>query len=185
MSLRRLYRALRRLYWRKRLRLSAVHRTFLAGGYSSISRDFIAGAYSYVGPGCLISPGVEIGPYTMLGPGVKVVGNDHIFDLAGRAAIFSGRPPFKRTKIGSDVWIGANAIIMAGINIDDGAIIAAGSVVTRDVGAFTVVGGVPARFIRKRFNEEQARQHTEYLRQPPTEGEYCPPIGSHPLERDC
>ncbi|AER56167.1 putative acetyltransferase [Pseudoxanthomonas spadix BD-a59] len=183
MSLRRLVRALRRAYWRKRLRLRSVHPTFLVGGRSSISRDFVAGAYAYVGPGCLIDPGVEIGTYTMLGPGVKIVGNDHVFDVAGRAIIFSGRPPFKATRIGSDAWIGANAVVMAGTRIGDGAIIAAGSVVTRDVPAFSVVGGVPARFIRKRFaDEEQERRHAAFLRQPPRESEYCAPQGANRTE---
>jgi acetyltransferase-like isoleucine patch superfamily enzyme len=57
--------------------------------------------------------------------------------------------------IGNDVWIGTGAILMEGITIGDGAIVAAGAVVTRDVPAYTIVGGVPAREIRKRFTEEQ------------------------------
>lgn len=54
--------------------------------------------------------------------------------------------------IGNDVWIGYEAVIMAGVHIADGAIIATRSVVTRDVPAYTIVGGVPAREIRKRFD---------------------------------
>lgn len=178
MSLRSFVRALRAAYWRKRLRLASVHRTFLAGGRSSISQDFVAGAYSYVGPGCLIDPGVEIGAYTMLGPGVKVVGNDHVFDIPGSPIIFSGRPPFKSTCIGTDAWIGANVVVMAGTRIGDGAVVAAGSVVSRDVPAFTIVGGVPARFIRKRFPDgEQERRHAAFLREPPREGKYCAHLG--------
>ena len=56
--------------------------------------------------------------------------------------------------IGNDVWIGAEAIIMSGINIGDGAVIAAGSVVTKDVEPYTIVGGCPARIIKKRFDEK-------------------------------
>ena len=56
--------------------------------------------------------------------------------------------------IGNDVWIGYEAIIMAGVHVGNGAIIAAHAVVTKDVQPYTIVGGVPARFIRKRFNEE-------------------------------
>nr|WP_305849016.1 CatB-related O-acetyltransferase [Shinella sp. HZN7] len=59
----------------------------------------------------------------------------------------------QRTLIGNDVWIGANAIILPGIAIGDGAIIAAGSVVSRDVPPYAIVGGVPARVIRYRFDE--------------------------------
>ena len=56
--------------------------------------------------------------------------------------------------IGNDVWIGYEAIIMAGVHVGNGAIIAAHAVVTKDVQPYTIVGGVPARPIRKRFNEE-------------------------------
>lgn len=57
--------------------------------------------------------------------------------------------------IGHDVWIGANAIIMDGVTIGDGSIIAAGCIVTKDVEPYSIVGGVPGRLIRKRFNDEQ------------------------------
>jgi len=59
--------------------------------------------------------------------------------------------------IGSDVWIGYEAVIMGGVHIGDGAIIAAKAVVTKDVAPYTVVGGVPAKQIRKRFDEETIR----------------------------
>lgn len=57
-------------------------------------------------------------------------------------------------KIGNDVWIGYDAIIMAGVTIGDGAIIATRAVVTKDVPLYTIVGGVPAKIIRKRFSDE-------------------------------
>lgn len=56
--------------------------------------------------------------------------------------------------IGNDVWIGYDAVILAGVTIGDGAIIGARAVVTKDVPPYTVVGGVPAKFIRKRFDDE-------------------------------
>jgi virginiamycin A acetyltransferase len=56
--------------------------------------------------------------------------------------------------IGNDVWIGYNATIMAGVTIGDGAIIATNATVVKDVGPYTIVGGNPAREIRKRFSEE-------------------------------
>ncbi len=58
--------------------------------------------------------------------------------------------------IGHDVWIGHGVTITAGVTIGDGAVIGAGAVVTRDVAPYTVVGGVPARFIKRRFTEAQA-----------------------------
>jgi len=64
---------------------------------------------------------------------------------------------FKRIKIGSDVWIGARVTIIDGVSIGNGAIVAAGAVVTHDVEPYSIVGGVPAKEIRKRFNEEQIK----------------------------
>lgn len=63
--------------------------------------------------------------------------------------------PFKGdTVVGNDVWIGRNSVILPGIRIGDGAIIAAQSVVTKDVAPYTVVGGNPARFLKNRFDGE-------------------------------
>ena len=56
--------------------------------------------------------------------------------------------------IGNDVWIGYKAIILAGVKIGDGAIIGAGALVTKDVLAYSIIGGVPAKIIRKRFSED-------------------------------
>lgn len=55
--------------------------------------------------------------------------------------------------IGNDVWIGNNAVILPGVNIDNGAIIAAGAVVTKDVSPYEIVGGVPAKHLKFRFDE--------------------------------
>ena len=60
--------------------------------------------------------------------------------------------------IGNDVWIGYEAVIMAGVHIGDGAIIAARAVVTKDVPPYTIVGGTPAKEIRKRFDTEVIKQ---------------------------
>lgn len=62
----------------------------------------------------------------------------------------------KKTYIGNDVWIGQSAIINAGISIGDGVIVAAGSVVTKDIPPYTVVGGNPAKIIKQRFNPQIA-----------------------------
>lgn len=59
--------------------------------------------------------------------------------------------------IGNDVWIGEGAVLMAGVTVGDGAVIAAGAVVTKNVPPYTVVGGVPAVPIKKRFTEEQIK----------------------------
>lgn len=63
--------------------------------------------------------------------------------------------------IGNDVWIGYEAVIMSGVNIGDGAIIGTRAVVTKDVPPYTIVGGVPAKIIRKRFSNEVISQLLE------------------------
>ena len=68
-----------------------------------------------------------------------------------RAKFDNIKPP---CHIGNDVWIGINSVIMDGITIGDGAIVASGSVVTKDVPPYAIVGGVPAKLIRYRFSPE-------------------------------
>jgi acetyltransferase-like isoleucine patch superfamily enzyme len=103
-----------------------------------------------------------------------IIGDDHVFDVAGQPTTFSGRPPLRPTKIGRDVWIGCNSVVLAGVTVGDGAIIAAGSVVTKDVGPFMIVGGVPAKVIRPRFqNDEALRKHMAMLAEPPRAGRFC------------
>ena len=78
---------------------------------------------------------------------------------------FSGRAGLHETQtvIEDDAWIGHGAILMSGVRIGRGAIVAAGSVVTKDVPRYAIVGGVPAKVIRYRFNEEQQREHDRVL----------------------
>jgi acetyltransferase-like isoleucine patch superfamily enzyme len=113
----------------------------------------------------------------MFGPGVRILGNDHVYSKAGTPIIFSGRPPFKRTIIGSDVWLGAGTIVIAGASIGDGSIVAAGSVVTRDVPPFSIYGGVPAKYIKDRFScAADIDEHVKMLAKSACEGSFCEPI---------
>ncbi len=98
----------------------------------------------YLNAGCVIldTGPVSIGDRSMLGPGAHIYCAEHHKDIAGRRAGLEVAHP---VQIGEDVWIGGGAILLAGITIGDGAIVGAGSVVTRDVAAGTTVVGNPAR----------------------------------------
>jgi acetyltransferase-like isoleucine patch superfamily enzyme len=145
------YRIIKRIIIRYYYGLDKVHNTFNIGGKSKISKDLLAAEFSYINKGCLIYPGVSLGRYTMLAQNVQIIGADHNYDLPGKPITFSGRPKLAKTEIGRDVWIGANSIVFVGVKIGDGTIIAAGSVVTKDIPAYSIAGGVPAKIIKKRF----------------------------------
>lgn len=61
--------------------------------------------------------------------------------------------PFRKVRVGNDVWIGSRAMILGGVTVGDGAVVGAGAVVTKDVPAYAIVAGVPAKVIKYRFPE--------------------------------
>ena len=67
-------------------------------------------------------------------------------------------PEKEQTTIGNDVWIGNNVTILSGVDIGDGAVIAAVAVVTKDVPPFAIVGGVPAKILKYRFSDELIKE---------------------------
>ena len=122
--------------------------------------------YSFCGYDCEIN-NCEIGKFCSIANNVKIGGARHPIEWVSTSPVFySGRDSVnkkfstfdraedKKTLIGNDVWIGANAIIIQGIRIGNGSVIGAGSIVTKNVGDYEIVAGNPARFIRKRFSEE-------------------------------
>jgi len=123
-----------------------------------LSKGVIIGNYSYIGPYSNIRGNIVIGNYFLCADNVCFAGNDHIYDKIGLPVINSGLPKPKTTVIGDDVWIGHNVTILRGVKIGDGAIIAAGSVVTKDIMPFTINGGVPSKTIKMRFNSEKDRE---------------------------
>jgi len=116
-------------------------------------------AHCTIGRYCSIAPGVTIGaaehPVDFLTTSTAGWHPNFLGWRDGRdgplpAVDFRGRP---HTRIGNDVWLGQGAFLRAGVTIGDGAIIAAGAVVSQDVPPFAIVGGVPAKIIRYRFDE--------------------------------
>ena len=93
--------------------------------------------------------GVEIGMNVLVGPGVQIVSYQHVYQDKNRL-IKEQDYLYRKIVIGDDVWIGANAVILAGVTIGKGAVVGAGSVVTKSCEPYSVLVGVPARAIKKR-----------------------------------
>ena len=145
-------------------RLSLRHTTVRVNLESYIHKETIFGKHIYIGRGAEIPKGVVIDDYAIISKNLTIAGNDHTFRKVGVPIIFSKRGKREITKIGKDVWIGANVFISAGVTIGDYAVIGAGSVVTKSVEAFNVMAGVPAKRISERFQNEIDRlQHVNLI----------------------
>lgn len=123
------------------------------------------GRHSFCGYDCDINE-ADIGNFVSIANGVVIGGGRHPMEWVGMSPVFyegrdsvkakfstHRRDPARRVLIESDVWIGRSAILLPGVEVGVGAVVGAGSVVTRSVPAYAVVGGNPARLIRYRFDE--------------------------------
>ncbi len=122
------------------------------GTFFGKGRDINIGHRFFCGRNCHLSSNLIIEDDVMFASNVSLVGGDHKFENIQTTMNKSGRDIFLTTVIESNVWIGHGAIIMHGVRIHTGAVVAAGSVVTKDVPKNSIVGGNPAKFIRYRKN---------------------------------
>ena len=126
------------------------------------------GDYSYVGGNSRIIH-TDIGKFCSISGETKIGMGTHTLEKISTSPIFTEAKngtkhswvkkslvnPFKRVIVGNDVWIGARTMVMGGVKIGDGAVIGAGSIVTKDISPYAVVAGVPAKVIRYRFPQAQ------------------------------
>ena len=149
------------------------------GTMTTISKGKI-GSYCNIGSFSFISHSV-VGRYTSIGSRVSIGPLNHPFDrpsineftytdftkIIGDSleveyiSHFAEKESMPRSVLGSDVWIGDNAVVLSGVEISHGAVIGAGSVVTRNVEPYGIYAGNPARLLRKRFTSEQIKQLLE------------------------
>ena len=132
--------------------------------------DSNIGDYSYCGRN-FTAWHCRIGKYCSLSWNVSIGGANHDYErISQHAFLYAGqfdlmpehRLGYDRFEsechVGNDVWIGCNAVITRGVHIGDGAVVGAGAVVTHDIAPYTIVGGVPAHFIKRRCPRELAER---------------------------
>lgn len=140
---------------------------YVSIGNNSVIENSFINSYTYLGKYCIIN-NTFIGKFCSIAQGLSCGSGNHPTDLISTSPLFyssslnceitfshielyGGNPT---THIGHDVWIGANVFVKSGITIGNGAIVAAGAIVMKDVTPYSIVGGVPAKEIRKRYTNE-------------------------------
>lgn len=144
-----------------------IGKQFVIGKNSYIDKkNFKAGYHVYVGPNNYISSNTILGNFVMISDRVHIIGHDHIFEEIGKPTILAGRPKNQpETILEDDVWIGHAVTIIRGVKIGEGSIVGANSLVTKDIPSYSIYGGVPAKFIRKRFDSDEDRnEHSNQLK---------------------
>ena len=130
------------------------------GQYTQVGHSGYIGRNTIIGKYCSIAPHVYIAPYSH--PSKYLSTSTNFYRLHNDNPSLTSNTPddpfefeeFKGVKIGNDVWIAVNVVILDGITIGDGAVIAANSTVTHDVPPYAIVAGSPARIIKYRFSQE-------------------------------
>jgi acetyltransferase-like isoleucine patch superfamily enzyme len=171
-----MWRILERLEWELRRRLQCLymarlrHHGIEIGPGASVVRGAALGpTVESVGAGTRIHRNcvlkgrsrITVGKYCDIAEGAHVVSSNHEINRAnlsvdfqrryGGGELLETRGP---VRIGNGVWIGDNAVVLSGVEVGDGAVVSAGAIVTRSVEPFTIVAGVPAKAVRKRFDDE-------------------------------
>ncbi len=132
--------------------------------FHSPHKSIVIGNNVGIGTHCTFICDVQIGDKVLIASFVAILNSDdHNYDLVGKAMWDSGRGDKFRIMIEDDVWIGHGAVLLSPVRVGRGAIVAAGSVVVKDVPPYAIVGGNPARIIKMRFTAEQSQEHERLL----------------------
>lgn len=150
---------LRRLVCRPLLRGMGQNVNVERGAYFGRGAELSIGDNSGLGLHCRCYGPITIGNDVMMAPGVEIVTRNHETSDVTRPMRLQGSRPAEPVVIEDDVWIGMRAILLPGVTVGRGSIVGAGAVVTKDVPAYSIVGGNPARVIK--WRKEPAREtHT-------------------------
>lgn len=117
-----------------------------------------------IGHYCVLNTDVVLGNDVMLAAHVGLISKDaHRSDIVGLTMFEGPRLDSGSVTVEDDVWIGFGAIILSGVTIGRGAVVAAGALVTKDVPPYSYVMGVPARTVKRRFSDAQIAEHERLL----------------------
>lgn len=170
MTLGYLYSKLFKKYIRgKSILKSKIDKSSIVNSGSQVFNSSL-GRHSYVGYDCEII-NCDIGAFCSIANNVVIGGANHpVSYISTSPVFFKGKagtkrklgnlemPPWEKTIIGNDVWIGSKSIILQGCIIGNGAVVGAGAVVTKNVPDYAIVAGVPAKQLRYRFTQEQIKK---------------------------
>ncbi|MGI4789433.1 MAG: CatB-related O-acetyltransferase [Janthinobacterium lividum] len=132
------------------------------GYHAYLDAQTVVGHHNYFGNFVTVSR-ATLGNYCSLGDRVVIGPGEHNLSAVSTSTLFQVGDIYtaltsKPCLIGSDVWIGTQAVVLRGVCVGHGAVIAANAVVTKDVPPYAIVAGVPARLIRMRFPEERVKE---------------------------
>lgn len=177
-----LIKGLARLFIIYRKVMRRVKMLILRRAFASVGRNFVfcpddlfsyetihIGDDVFIGSGAKFSASessISIGDKVMFGPGVTIMGGDHNTSVIGRymSDIKDKRPQDDMpVVIEKDVWVAANAIILKGVTIGRGSIVAAGAIVTKSMPPYSIIGGIPAKVIKPRFESQDLEKHIQMI----------------------
>jgi virginiamycin A acetyltransferase len=156
----------------KGLKINSLHVSAraIAGEQIKIQRSTVIdsqseiGSYTYIGSHCFITKS-KIGRYCSIANNVNIGQGEHDLKRISTSSLFYKNPYKELTLedciVGDDVWIGVGAIILRGVKIGMGSVVAANAVVTKSIPDYAIVAGVPARIIRYRFSKKTIKKIKE------------------------